>query len=433
MQVVLNLFSINFFLVKMLTGYKSKDLLFYFYEVLVIRNYVITPTLMKKVTFLSIFGFLLSSGLMAQEKISINLEFGLGVPFVELNNNSFAGYKPNLGISGGIGYQFDKASRLRGDVVAGQFNGNNSTYYFQSQSYEGSLSYEYNILHLFGPVSSNFKLNGRIGVGAGVMNSNLYDLTTRTRVREVPNVGTGSSYSLQTFVLAGANAGIPITNKIDLNIGYAHRILWFQPWVDAYDPNSFDTYGYFTAGLTFFLKSDRDRSKIEVDPKKFDALKMKADSSDAFAAQASRSNEKVARLEMSNQEKDMQLAMLRSEVDSLKANPVVVTKEVSKPSGGSRSAGTPAASVPVSSGGDAGSADLGPVQYRVVVVSSPTQAGAQRFIERSKLDKSEMKIAYIERLDTYRVVYKSSSDIDDAKAARAEARKYYADAWIAKF
>lgn len=381
---------------------------------------------MKKLAILG-FGLLITAGLQAQEKFSANLEFGLGVPFVELNNNNYIGYKPNLAISAGIGYQFDKASRLRADVLSGQLNGNNTAYYFQAQSYEGSLSYEYNLLHLFGAVGSDFKLNGRIGIGAGIMNSYLYDINTRVRIAEVPSPNTGS-FSVQTFVLAGANAGIPITDKIDLNIGYAHRLLWFQPWVDAYDPNSFDTYGYFTAGFTFFLKSDRDKSKIEVDPKKYDALKMKADSSDAFAAQANRNNEKVARLEMSNQEKDMQLAMMRSEIDSLKANPVVVQKQVTKPAS--------TASSPSTSGGGAAassSADLGPVQYRVVIVSSPSQEGAQKFINRSKLNKDDMQIAYIEKLDTYRVVYKSTESIEEAKAARTEARQYYSDAWIAKF
>lgn len=382
---------------------------------------------MKKLIVLG-FALLITVGLKAQEKLSANLEFGLGIPFVELNSNNYVGYKPNLAISAGIGYQFDKASRLRGDLLAGQLNGNNTVYYFQAQSYEGSLSYEYNLLHLFGAVGSDFKLNGRIGVGAGIMNSHLYDITTRTRIREVPNVSTGNSFSLQTFILAGANAGIPITDKIDLNIGYAHRLLWFQPWVDAYDPNSFDTYGYFTAGFTFFLKSDRDKSKIEVDPKKYEALQLKADSSDAFAAKANRNNEKVARLEMSNQEKDMQLSIMRSEIDSLKANPVVVQKEVSKPSGSVGSASSSNAS-----SNTASSTDLGPVQYRVVIVSSPTREGAQKFINRSKLNKDDMQIAYIEKLDTYRVVYKSTDSIEAAKAARTEARQYYADAWIAKF
>ncbi|QNR23057.1 hypothetical protein [Croceimicrobium hydrocarbonivorans] len=385
---------------------------------------------MKKITSLFTLAFLAGLSLNAQNKFSANIEFGLGIPFVELNQNTYPGYKPNLGINAGIGYQFDKASRLRGDIMAGQFNGNNATAYFQANSYEGSLSYEYNLLHIFGPVSNNFKLNARIGIGAGMMNSYLYDITTRRRLAEVPNSAvSGDAFSVQTFILGGANAGIPINKKMDINIGYAHRLLFFQPWVDAYDPNSFDTYGYVTAGVTFYLKSDKDESKIEVDPKKFQALQMKADSSDAFAAQANRNNEKVARLEMSNQEKDMQLEMMRSELDSLKANPVVVSKEV-KPGKGERMVVRESGS---DQGAGAANADLGPVRYRVVVVSSPTQAGAQRFIDRCKLDKSEMMIAYIEKLDTYRVIYKSSESLDSAKKAAQEARQYYSDAWIAKF
>jgi len=385
---------------------------------------------MKKITSLFTLAFLATLSLNAQNKFSANIEFGLGIPFVELNQNTYPGYKPNLGINAGIGYQFDKASRLRGDIMAGQFNGNNATSYFQANSYEGSLSYEYNLLHIFGPVSNNFKLNARIGIGAGMMNSYLYDINTRDRLVEVPNAGvSGDAFSVQTFILGGANAGIPINKKMDINIGYAHRLLFFQPWVDAYDPNSFDTYGYVTAGVTFYLKSDKDESKIEVDPKKFQALQMKADSSDAFATQANRNNEKVARLEMSNQEKDMQLEMMRSELDSIKANPVVVTKEV-KPGKGERMVVREAGS---DQAAGTGNADLGPVRYRVVVVSSPSQAGAQRFIDRCKLDKSEMMIAYIEKLDTYRVIYKSSESLDSAKKSAEEARQYYSDAWIAKF
>jgi len=49
------------------------------------------------------------------------------------------------------------------------------------------------------------------------------------------------------------------------------------------------------------------------------------------------------------------------------------------------------------------------------------------------LDRDEMMIAYIERLDTYRVIYKSSDSMAAAKKHRDEARKYYSDAWIAKF
>ncbi|MCR9153070.1 MAG: SPOR domain-containing protein [Bacteroidetes bacterium] len=395
---------------------------------------------MKKITsllFLALFGGLSLNAQDRVNKFSANVEIGLGIPFVELNQNSYTGYKPNLGINAGIGYQFDKASRLRGDIMAGQFNGNNTQFYFQSQSYEGSISYEYNLLHLFGPVSNNFKLNGRVGIGAGMMNSYLYDINTRQRLAEVPDPRDGSSFSVQTFVLAGLNAGIPLNKKMDLNLGYAHRILWFQPWVDAFNSESFDTYGYVTVGLTYFLQSDKDPTKMEVDPKKYNALKMKADSSDAFASKLSRTTEKVARLEMSNQEKDMQMEILKTEMDSLKANPVVVSKEV-RPGKGenlvirgeqTNTSGDNAGS----EGASAGDTDLGPARYRVIVVSSPTRAGAQRFIDRTRLNTDEMMIAYIERLDTYRVIYKSTDSIEAARKARGEARKFYSDAWITKF
>lgn len=377
---------------------------------------------MNKITRVLFCAFLVPGLSWAQEKFSANFELGLGVPFVGLDQSSYLGYKPNLMVNAGIGYQFDAASRLRADAMAGQLNGNDAASFFQTQLYEGSLSYEYNLVHLFDP-KTDFKVNVRAGAGACLTNSNRYDIVTRQRVAEVPNPGSGGeTFSLNTFLMGGINAGIPITNKIDLNVGYAHRLLLFQPWLDAFDPNSFDTYGVISAGLTYFLKSDRDKSKIEVDPKKYEALKMKADSATMVENQLNRNSERVARLEMSNQEKDMQIASLRNMVDSLKSNPVVVTKEVEKESSTS---GSTKSSKP--------STDLGEARYRVVVVSSPTRRGAERFIERTKLDDSEMEIAYIEKLDTYRVIYKSSFDYAEAKKYRSEARQYYADAWISKF
>ena len=376
---------------------------------------------MKKITSLLSLLLLTTFAMQGQEKFSAMVEMGLGIPFVELNGNTYQGYKPNIGISGGVGYDIMPNLRLRADVMAIQLNGNNDASYFQAQAYEGSASVDYNILGLFNK-NSKYMLNARGGVGAGFANSNLYDINTRQKITEVPaqNVG-GSSYSIQTFILAGLNLGIPVSDKIAINVGYAHRVLWFQPWLDAFNANSFDTYGVLTAGLHFNLKSDRDKSKIEVDPKKYNALKAKADSTDRFEAQANRNAERIGRLEMSNQEKDMQIAMLQGAVDSLKANPIVVKGEVTP--------GKKENMVVRNQSSD----DIGPERYRVVVVSSPTRAGAQKFIDRSKLDKEEMMIAYIERLDTYRVIYKSTDAIEAAKKHRDEARKYYSDAWIAKF
>ena len=380
---------------------------------------------MRIIYNLLIGSLLVTGGLSAQDKLSGNFAIGLGMPMVELDQSNYIGYKTNLAVNAGIGYQFDASSRLRADALAAQFNGNNENFFYQTQMFEGSVSYEYNIVHLFDP-KSNFKLNGRAGLGAGLMNANLYDIVTRQRRAEVPNpTADGRTYSLNTFILLGLNAGIPLTNKLDLNVGYAHRVLLFQPWLDAFNSESFDMYGFVTAGLTYYLKSDRDKSKIEVDPKKYAALKLSADSAEMVTTNLKRQAEKVATLEMSNQEKDMQIDMLNQKIDSLNTMPRVAVADAP--------AGNAAGNTATASTTKKASTDLGTEMYRIVIVSSPSEAGAQKFINRSKLNKDDMQIAYIAKLDTYRVIYKSASSMEDAKTYRAEARKYYSDAWIAKF
>jgi len=381
---------------------------------------------MKKLYYLLTVALLTIGALSAQDKLSGNFEIGLGMPFVQLDQSNYLGYKANLAVNAGIGYQLDASSRLRVDAIAAQFNGNNDDVFYQTQTFEGSLSYEYNVVHLFDP-KSNFKINGRAGLGAGLMNANLYDRDTRQRIAEVPaQTVDGSAYSLNTFILLGANTGIPLTNKLDLNIGYAHRVLLFQPWLDAFNSSSFDMYGFVTAGLTYYLKSDRDKSKIEVDPKKYNALKTSADQADEVSAKLDRQAEKVATLEMSNQEKDMQIDLLNQKVDSLNSMPRMTKKE--ELASGLSNSGTGN-----SKNYRKASTDLGPEAFRVVIVSSPTEMGAQKFINRSKLDTEDMQIAYIQELDTYRVIYKSTSNLSEAKKFRTDARKYYSDAWIGKF
>ena len=122
----------------------------------------------------------------------------------------------------------------------------------------------------------------------------------------------------------------------------------------------------------------------------------------------------------------MQIDLLNQKVDSLNRMPrktaaVESAEESTKANTGS------------SKNSRKSSTDLGPEAFRVVIVSTPTEMGAQRFINRSKLNTDDMLIAYIEELDTYRVIYKSSSDLNEAKKFRTQARKQYSDAWIGKF
>lgn len=358
-----------------------------------------------------------------QNKLSANLETGIGLPFTDLSNTDYLGYRANLMLGAGLGYELKPYSRLRGDLLAGQLNGNDDLSFWQAKVFDGSISYEYNLMGLFNP-ESDVKLNLRGGLGAGLLNSKRFSRENRQLIVEVPLPPQPSgrdAYSLYTFFLLGANVGIPITNKLDLNLGYAHRGLIAAPWLDAFDENSNDQFGVVTAGLSLYIRTDRDESKIEIDPSEYEALKSRSAAADQTEQELEKEKERLARMEMISQEKEMEIALLKEDIDSLKANPVMVKGEV-KPGKGE--------SLRIRRS----SVDEDYVKkFRIVVVSAPSQAAAQRFIDRTKLDNTDMVIAYMEQLDTFRVVYKSALTMEEARKYLQEARKYYRDAWVVEF
>ena len=71
--------------------------------------------------------------------------------------------------------------------------------------------------------------------------------------------------------------------------------------------------------------------------------------------------------------------------------------------------------------------------YRIIVISLPTREMAQRWIDKSNLDKSEMVIAYIPDLNTHRVVYKSFNTFPAARKEQQRLKRSISDAWIIKF
>lgn len=387
-------------------------------------------TIMKKLVLFLLAIFSLSHFTFAQGKLSGNVAFGFGFPFTDLLENNYPGYKPNLGVGAGLGYQLNPYFKLRGDIMAINLNGNNALYYYQANIYEGSLGAEFNLARLFDK-ETNFKANIYGGLGLGLMHSSTYDIITRERVVEVPSNYDSANYSYNGQALVGLNFGIPINKVLDLNVGYTHRFVVDQPWIDGVREGDYtDSYGVANLGFTFYLGTPRDMSKIEVDPKKYRNLQSKADSLDRMAQDNQKTEEQIGRLEMSNQEKELQISMLQEQLvaleaenDSLeKAKTVIKTVTVS---GASTSSG--------SEENEAGVSAFGDRMYRVVIGSLPTRKQAERYMERSRLDKTQMTIAYIEDVKTYRVVYKSASTYQLARKYLMEARKSYSDAWIIEF
>lgn len=358
-----------------------------------------------------------------QDRLSADMAIGLGVPYLELDGTDYFGYKPNLALTAGLGYQISPLFRLRGDLLYGSMNGNDSLTYFQSNIGEANLSLEINLVRLFDK-EANFKFNLVGGTGIALLHSNLYNRIGRNRVQEIPTNRNGT-YSIMWHTLGGANIGIPLSPKWDINVGYHHRFTQDQPWIDATNTGGNDSYGMIRLGFTYFLKHVTPKGKKEVDEQRYANLQSSRDSLEDQVAQQEDQEEKLSRLEMNVQEKDMLIANLQNTIDSLeevKAQPVAQVEEMKD----ARSRGQAQPKTRDQS-------DLGKKQYRVIIGSVPTKSMAQRFMNNSKLDKSEMMTVYSADVDSYRIIYKSTDTYPAAKKAKMKVKRTIPDAWIAQF
>ncbi len=361
-----------------------------------------------------IFLFIVSNGLLAQEKFSGNLNTGLLFPFTDYTETSYPGHKPNLAISTGIGYQFNKYLKLRGDILYGTLNGNNNINFYETSIYDGQLALEFNAMKLFND-RSNYKINVLGGTGLIAYYSRLYSIATGNLVAASP-ADPEKILSPNAYISGGLNVGVPITKKLDVNAGFTLKYLIDAPYLDATQSgDATDHFGFLNVGLVYYLKSDKDKNKIEMDKRKYRMLVNRMDSLEN--ASSGVSPEKLARMEMESQEKDLLINSMREELDSLRAN--VVEVKTDRP--GQQTDLPDRVAI------------LNSVQYRIIVASLPTRAMAQRWIDRSQLDKSEMITAYIEDINTYRVIYKSFDTLAAAKKELQQVKSLVSDAWIIKF
>lgn len=359
----------------------------------------------------------------AQNYFSANVFTGLFFPYTDLTETTYEGYKPNIGVGAGIGYNFGHAFRLRGDVLYGTMNANNSAWYYQTTILEPQLSGELDFLGLFSD-EGGIKLNLRGGAGFSIYQANLYDRTTGDRLTESPP-RSDKALSPNAFLSYGANLGIPLSDKIDLNLGYQNRYIFDNDWVDAFaSGDATDQYGFASIGLVYFLKSDRTPGTVEVEEEKYRNLNAEADSAVALREKLMSEKERVDQLEMQEQEQMMVIENLKSELDSTKN--LVATNYDTLPGGRLvRSVSPP----------DEATAEkiLSEPAYRIIVASLPSREMAQSWIDRTQLDKSEMVIAYISDLNTYRVIYRSYDTYPSARKEQQRIKRMIPDAWIIEF
>lgn len=380
---------------------------------------------MKKLVFSTLFTLTLAFTALSQEKLSGHTYAGWLLPQTDFTQADHDGNKPNLAVGVGMGYQFAPALSLRGDFMTGSMDGNNGTYFFETTLYEAKLALDMNIIRLFKKDYEKIKLNFHVGPGLAFYSSKAYDEATRSKVTESP-IPTEKALS-PNFVLGyGGSVGIALGKKLDLTVGYVNRYVEDAEWLDAYRSGEFsDHYGMVTAGFTYHLKTYKDPTKVEVDKKAYSDLNSKVSNLEGEVAECEDNQERLSELEMSNKEKDMRIEQLEKELDSAKTN--YTTAMATTTSAATSASGGQAPS------NEAAQAILSTPQYRIVVASLPTQAMAQRWIDRSTLNKSGMIIAYVQDLNTYRVIYNSYDSFPAARKELLNIKSQIPDAWVVKF
>lgn len=375
---------------------------------------------MKRLTFSALLTASLTFTGFSQEKLSGHLYGGWLIPQNDFIHADHEGNKPNLAVGVGMGYKIAPALTLRGDLMVGNMDGNHEIYYYETSLYEAKLGLDFNVIKLFNKDYEKVKLNAHFAPGMAFYSARMYDRDTRVKLIESP-VPTEKALSPNFILAYGGSVGIALSNKLDVNVGYANRFVDDVDWMDANRSGEYnDFYGMATLGFTYYLKSDKDPTKVEVDKKDYADLNKKVANLESEVAESEDQGERMAQLEMSNQEKTMRINQLEAELDSARTN---FTTDVATTSSATTDDSAPA---------DA-DAILATPQYRIIVASLPTRTMAQRWIDRSNLDQSEMVIAYIEDLNTYRVVYKSYDTFPAARKEMLNIKRAVPDSWIVRF
>ena len=365
--------------------------------------------------FLPILGllFTVNYSVSAQEALSGHLNTGVVIPFNDFTGAGFKGVKPNILVAPGLGYSLgDSGFRLRGDFTLATMNGDNDRDFYETSFYEGLLTAQYDVVNLFG--DSDFKLYLTAGAGLLFYYSKLYDIQTRSRISESP-IPSESSFSANPVLAGGFEMGYPLSQNLEINLGFVERALIGNDYMDAFaSGSSDDLYGNLTVGLTFYLKDKKDVNMVEMDRSKYNRLISTIDSLENTSNQGD--PEEIARLEMESKDKDVKIQILENELDSLRAKVVKIDTEKRN--------------IPPAPDAEA---LLSSPRYRIIVASLPSRTMAQRWIDRSNLDKSEMIIVYVSDLNTYRVIYKSYDSYEAARKEQQQVKSVVSDAWIKKF
>jgi len=356
----------------------------------------------------------------AQQNLSADVFTGMMFHQTSYPDTDYNGYKPNLTLGAGLGYNIEPSVRLRGQLQYGHLNGNNDQAYFEAQLWESTLGVDVNLLQILTGIET-FKINIHGGTGMAFYHSRLYNRATGRKISESP-VRRNSSVSPNALMTYGASVEVPITKKLSINAQYLQRYLINTPYLDVTDQGNTDQYSALTAGLTFYLKSDRKPGTTEVDTSRFQDLLNQAEASRQMAETLDDQDEKIRQQRITIELQEEKLNALEFAYDSLVQAGMTIDSISRSESFDNRDA------LQVLNG-----RELKQEAYRVIIASLASPEKAYNWMKSKNLNPAELQVVYSEEVDSYRVIHSSHPSFPAARKTLLEIRSRFSDAWIIKF
>lgn len=375
---------------------------------------------MKKLNCTLLFLTALVFTLGAQQNLSADVFTGLMFHQTSYPDTDYEGYKPNVTLGAGIGYNIEPAVRIRGQLQYGHLNGNNDVAYFESQVWESTLGVDVNLLGILTGVEG-IKINLHGGTGMAFYHSRLYSRATGRKLSESP-VRDNSSVSPNALMTYGGSFEIPLSNKLSINAQYLQRYLINTPYLDVTDQGNTDQYSAITAGLTYYLKSDRKPGTTEIDTTRFQNLQAKAEAFQKLEETQAEQKDKIRQQRIKLELQEEKLNALEAAYDSLAKSQMNIASATGQNE--LDDSGLPKV---------VASSTLDEKAYRVVIASLASKDKAYDWIKAMGLDPAQILVIYTEKVDSYRVVYSSHPSFAAARKTLGQIKGRFSDAWIIEF
>ncbi|HBF21379.1 MAG TPA: hypothetical protein DDW81_14860, partial [Cryomorphaceae bacterium] len=262
----------------------------------------------------------LSLGVRAQKEYSFSgqAHTGFMINQTDLSKNDFPTEKPNLFVSGGLSYYIELMDAwVCGDVSFGNMDGNNDTAYFKNIFYSGALTIKFDMIKWF--ADTRLKLSPKVGIGLMLYTSQLYAIADDRLIQQSPPA-SGKAFSPNPNFEFGADLSYPITDRVDIEIGYARKTMFGNDYFDAflYD-TPIESVDLVSAGMVFkFGKGKASRHNSKKIRNREDVVEMTTEEYRAFVGRIDSLESKLAKSKLEAEEKlKLKNQSLREQIASL--------------------------------------------------------------------------------------------------------------------